>query len=213
MPRHQGSRCCLSEAVPRRPQAIPWQLRPNVQIINVGRRLAREGEDDISFQQSGTMRRAVFFHGNHENSALGRQPMEPGDPARQWDILAGNANVSALDPPVFDKAAGYEFRRVGGNRKADSLGGKNYSGIHADNLSPPVDKRPTGIARVEGSIGLDNIVDQSSRGGTQRAPERTNHARRHRALEAVWIAEHRGGSATTPGWAQSHRRGCAFWLS
>src|SRR5262249_1383110 len=48
---------------------------------------------------------------------------------------------------------------------------------------------PTGIAGIEGGIGLDHVVDQPARAGTQRAAERGDHAGGDGRFEAERIAD------------------------
>ena len=45
-------------------------------------------------------------------------------------------------------------------------------------------QRPAGVARIERRVGLDDVVDEPAGLRPQRSPERADHARRHRVLEA-----------------------------
>jgi hypothetical protein len=54
--------------------------------------------------------------------------------------------------------------------------------IDPDDLPKGIDQRTAGIAGVERSIGLDDIVDQPAIIGPQRPPQRTDDPCRHRML-------------------------------
>ena len=71
-----------------------------------------------------------------------------------------------------------------------------------------VDQRPARVAGVERGVGLHHVVDQAPAGAAQRAAEGADDARRHRALEAVWVADgdRQLADADAPRIAEAHRR-------
>src|SRR5215510_6565741 len=111
------------------------------------------------------------------------------EPAVKRDYLSRYADVAAAHASFFDQLARDEFRSVDGGGEADSLRGQNDRRVDADHLAARVYERPAGVPRVQGRVGLNDVVDQAARPRTQRAPQRADHAPGHRVLEAVWVPD------------------------
>src|ERR1700686_288270 len=103
--------------------------------------------------------------------------------------LCRDADVTATDTPIAEQAAGNEFCSIDPNRETDSLCRQNRRRINSDNLATRVDERAAGVSRVQGGVGLNDILDQATRVRAQRSSERADHARRHRGLKPVRIAD------------------------
>ena len=84
------------------------------------------------------------------------------DPAMERNSLTGYANVAALHTTVTDKPRSNKLSRIGADRETDPLGSHDGGGVDPDHLSLRVDQRSSGIARVQGRVGLDDAVDQAA---------------------------------------------------
>src|SRR5262249_41801486 len=61
--------------------------------------------------------------------------------------------------------------------------------VNADDLTLVVQKGASGVAVINRGVGLDNVIDNSTVLGLDRTSERTDDARRHRAIQTKWIAD------------------------
>ena len=87
--------------------------------------------------------------------------------------------MSPLAQLLIDKA-----NHIRGNRKAYSLaaaGLRDNHGVHADDIATYVDQRSTGVAGIDGGVGLQ--IDHGS-GAVELALCRTDHAQSHCVLKA-----------------------------
>src|SRR5262249_7609772 len=109
--------------------------------------------------------------------------------AWQRHILSGDADIAALDATVFNEPSSHERCRIDGDGKTDTLGRENDRRIHADHVTARCDQRASRVARIEGSVGLNDVIDESARLRAQRPPEGTHDPGGHGALEAVRIAD------------------------
>ncbi len=80
-------------------------------------------------------------------------------------------------------------QRGRGHSEADALGPLLDGRIDADNLAARVQKRPAGVAGIDGRIGLDDVEDVVATVGFQRPAEGTDHSRRQRPVEAERVAD------------------------
>src|SRR5205085_8010026 len=109
--------------------------------------------------------------------------------ARQWYVLAGEADVTAAHAPVADQTTGDELGRVNRSRKTDALRRADDGCVDADDESLRRDERAARIARIQSRVGLNHVVHQTPRLRPQTAPQRAHDARRHGALETVRVAD------------------------
>ena len=91
--------------------------------------------------------------------------------------------------------------------EAQSLRRQNHHRVHADDFAARIDQRPAGIARIQRRVRLDEIVHEPARLRAERPAQRAHHARRHRVLEAVGIADGDGelAHAQLVGIPEAHR--------
>ncbi len=110
-----------------------------------------------------------------DRRGIGQAEM-PHHPRGDGHRGAGDADVGTAHATVGEQLADDPFRRVDTRGKTDRLGLRDHRRIDADHPPPGIHQRAAGIARIERGVGLDDIVHQPARGGTQRAPERGDHA-------------------------------------
>ena len=106
----------------------------------------------------------------------------------QRHILTGNANIAAPDSSVANQPTGDEPGRIARNRKADALCRANHRRVHADHFPRGVDERSAGIARIQRRVGLNDVVNQTTRLRIHRATERADHACGHACLETERVS-------------------------
>src|SRR3984893_11234297 len=76
------------------------------------------------------------------------------------DVLTCQTEVTPSNFAIPNQPSRDELRRVCGDRKAKSLRGQNHRRIYADHRARGIYKRASGVTRVEGRIGLDDIIHQ-----------------------------------------------------
>ena len=114
-----------------------------------------------------------------------------GESRRKGTRAAGDAEIGAAEPALAHERADDLPRRLvdrDGEPEADSCDG----GVDSDHVAVSVRERSARVARVEGRVGLDHVLDDSAgraRAHRQRAAERGHHARGHRACEAVRVPD------------------------
>src|SRR5438445_2969191 len=159
-----------------------------VQVLHARNQTAVELDQDISFAQAGDLRRAVRFDIQHQQTRLDRQVVIADNAAMDSGGLPAYADVAATNPAVLDQPARDILGRIDSDGETDALRGQNHRRVHAHDFPARIDELPAGVARVQGRVGLDDDVDEPAGIGTERPAERADHARSHRAFEAVRIA-------------------------
>ena len=76
-----------------------------------------------------------------------------------------------------------------GNGKADALGGVNDGRVHADHQPLRIEQRAAAVARVEGGVGLDHVVDQVPGDAAQGAAQRADDAGGDGGIETEGAAD------------------------
>ena len=109
--------------------------------------------------------------------------------ARQRELLGGDADIRTPHPAVPYQLAEHKTRRIGGNRKTDTLRAHDHRGVDPDDLAMGGHERASRIAGIECGVGLDHVVDQPPRARAQRPAEGGNYARRDRRFEPKRIAD------------------------
>src|SRR5215831_14651608 len=94
-------------------------------------RLAIERDDQIALAQAGSFGRTVLLDRNNQHARLKWQTVKAHDPPVNRHVLTGDADVTAPDFSVSDEPAGHKFRRVTGDREADSLRRPDHRCIYA----------------------------------------------------------------------------------
>src|SRR5262245_56626387 len=115
--------------------------------------------------------------------------MKPDDTPVERNVLPCHSDVTATDLSIANQSASHEFCRVDRNRETDALSRQNHGRIDADDFAAGVNQRPAAIAGIQGGIGLDDIVHQTPRVGSQRPAQGTDYASRNRALTSVRIPD------------------------
>ena len=139
--------------------------------------------------QAGGLRGAVGHHLKYLDAGC-LSTLAPGA-RRQRARPAGDAEVGAPHPAVVHKVADHLARCIV-DRHGEPEPHTRHGGVDSDELAARVDQRSAGVARVESGVGLNHVVDhphRAPRPGRQRAPEGRDDAGRHRAGEAVWVAD------------------------
>src|SRR5919106_3641087 len=133
--------------------------------------------------------------------------MKPHKASMERNILSSNPDITPSDDTVPNEAPRNELRGIDGDGKTNPLRRPNDRRIHADDLATGGDQRPSGIARVQCGIRLNEVIDQSSGPRSERSTQRADYPRRDRALEAVGIADgyDQLADADRSGVAQLHR--------
>ena len=147
--------------------------------------LSFQRDNDVPFAQPRPSCRTVLFHAEHHDAHLLRQIVEPHHTAVHRHGLCRDANIAPSDAPIAQQPAGHKLRRIDPDSKTNPLRRKNGRRIHANHASRGIDQWPTRVPRIQRSIGLDNVVNQSPRIRTQRPTQRAHHARRHRRLKSI----------------------------
>ena len=168
-----------------------------VQRIDAGDRMPAEFNNHVPFTQTANLRRTVRFDGKHQHAALNGQIVVADRAAVQLHVLSGHADVTPPDLAIFDEPAGDVFRGVDRDGKTDSLRRQNYRRVDADDFAARIDERTSGIAGVQRSVGLDDVVDKPAGARPEGASEGADNARRHGALKAVRITDG-DGELTNP---------------
>src|SRR5438270_12277804 len=102
--------------------------------------------------------------------------------------LSRNSDIAAANAAIAQQAAGDELRGVDSDGEADSLSRQNGGGIDADYTPRRVHQRPTRVAGVQGSIGLNHVIDQAPGIRPQRSPERAHYTRGNGGLKTIGCA-------------------------
>src|SRR2546428_4070247 len=82
---------------------------------------------------------------------------------RNSNFLPRQSDKAATNPTVADQVTGDIFGHVNRGGKTNALGRENDSRIDTDNLCSRVDKGSPRVARVQSSVSLNNVVEQSPR--------------------------------------------------
>jgi hypothetical protein len=95
-----------------------------------------------------------------------------GLPSSEMHGLTSDADVCTTNATIAHQARGDELRCPRRNREADSLRARDDCRIHADDVTA---RRHEGTARVswvQGGVGLDNALDETTRLRAHRPPKR-----------------------------------------
>jgi hypothetical protein len=130
-----------------------------MKIINAFRLFSFYGDNHVSSPYSGSLRGTFRIDPNHLNAVIILQIVQSGQAAIQRPLLGCQTEESATHPSV-DKYFRYNpYGGVGRDGKTDPLGYGYYGCIYADHPSPGIDKRTTGISRIERSRMLYDVLN------------------------------------------------------
>src|SRR5215472_15918704 len=150
-------------------------------------RRAIDRDDQIVGPQAGAFGwRAGFDPGDHRPLSAGRAESLRNIGA---EVLDCHSDVAVFDPAAADQLLHDLARHVDRYGKADPnipSGWGHDRSVDADNSSLKIDQRPTRIARVDRSVGLDEILIALD---TRAAAEGADNARGYSLAEAKRIAD------------------------
>ncbi len=112
--------------------------------------------------------------------------------ARDRHRFAADAEPRAAHAAFADQRHGDAFRRRRRDGKADALRRQDDRRVDADHLSPRVDQRAAGVARIERGVRLQDVVEQAPRAGPHRAAEAADDAGGDGVAESVRAADRDG---------------------
>src|SRR5207253_5137561 len=93
------------------------------------------------------------------NAAVLVEMVVPRDPAVDGPGLTSDPQVGADDAAIPDQQGHDALCRVARHGETDPLRHRDDGGIDADHLAAGVHQPPAGVARVEGRVGLDDVLD------------------------------------------------------
>src|SRR6266545_775547 len=80
------------------------------------------------------------------------------------DVLDVDPEETARDLPFLPQLRKNALQRVDGHRETDVLSRTEHRGVDPDDFAVDVDERAAGVAGVDGSVGLDEILERTGRG-------------------------------------------------
>ena len=107
----------------------------SMQVVDAADGVTVVGDDDISFEETGTLGWTAGFDGGDQNTALQRQMVETCQTAWQRDVLPSHTDIAAPHLAISDEPAGYEGRRIDGHGKTEPLRWQDHGGIDADDFA------------------------------------------------------------------------------
>src|SRR5918996_4346920 len=160
-----------------------------LKVVDALDRRVLDGDDHVLGPQSRERGRASLDH-LHDLDAV-RAPELAREPGRQRTRAARDADVGAREAPLAHERGEDLPRRVvdgHGEPEADPGHGR----VDPDDAATAVGERPAGVARVEGGVGLDDVLDDPAGGARahrQRTPERRDDASGHGSGETVRVTD------------------------
>src|SRR5439155_15171004 len=156
------------------------QLRRHeaLQVADALDGLAPELDDDVAPPEPRAGRRAAVDDLDHFHA--GAPPERLHQPRRQRPPAAGDAEVGAAEAALAHER-GEDATRRPVDRHREPEPDARYGGVDPDHAPAAIGQRAAGVPRVQGGVGLDDVLDDPARGaGTRRqgAAERAHHARR-----------------------------------
>src|SRR5436190_24060759 len=142
--------------------------------------------DDQVFGPEACAGGGAFLDDFHDlNAALAPEPCR--DARRQRPRAARDTQVRAPKAPLRHQRGDDRARRLV-DRNGEAEADTRYGRVDADHAASAVGERPAGVARIEGRVGLDHVVDDTSAARRERAADGGDDPGRDRAGEPVWIA-------------------------
>ena len=107
-----------------------------------------EGDDQVAVLDAGSRGGGAGLDADNQDRGGFGEFVEPHQACVDGDVLAGDADVGAVDFAIADEAAGDKFGGFAGDGEAETLGGEDYGGVDADDLAVAVDQGSAGVAGV-----------------------------------------------------------------
>ena len=125
----------------------------------VGDFLAVELRHHVAVLQPGLVRRSVCNHVADERAGWRFEVEFLRE--RRRDVLNHDAQITAGDVAIFDKAFHHGAGQIGRDGKPNALAAARITqdgGVDADQPAVNVHQRTAGISRIDGRVGLDEIL-------------------------------------------------------
>ena len=159
-----------------------------VQVIDAADGVPIKAEDQVALLQSRPLRGSTGIETDHQHAAAALGTFPVPEARGQGHGLDGDANAGTPHSAIADQAAGDKLGRVDRDREADPLCRQDHGRVDADDVAAGIDERTTRVARVQGRVGLEHVVNEPARPGAERSAQGTDNTGGHRALEAVRMA-------------------------
>ena len=140
--------------------------------------------------QAGLRGGSAARNGLHEQAFLNRQIESFGQATT--DCVATDTEERLMNAAIGDEIVRDAFRGVDGNGEADTRGrasGCVDGRVDADDFAARIDEWAAGISAIDGGVGLNGLIDESSLTGLHGAAEGADDAGGERALETEGIAD------------------------
>jgi len=129
------------------------------QLVGILHRLVAHGGDDITGLDPGLGCGFPFDDRRDQGALVIVHPQGLGGVF--VNVLDGDAEPAALDGLALAQLGDDVLGHGGGDGKADPLTRGHDGGVDADDLAVEVDQRTTGVPRIDGGVGLDEVVKGS----------------------------------------------------
>ncbi len=131
-----------------------------MEVVAVGYRRSIHAQHDVALLQAGPLRRTVGAHIAHQRAAHFFLTESLGD--RRRDVLRHDPQIRTRDFAVLHDLLHDAARHIRRDREADTLIAfrtvRDDRRVDADQLAAVVHQRPARIARVDGRVGLDEVL-------------------------------------------------------
>src|SRR5262245_19443651 len=133
-----------------------------MQVVYARNRMLIVTGDQISLLETSFQSRAFGFERDDQHSGLDIQLEMAHHPSMKRNDLARDSDVATAHAAFFDQLAGDELRGIDRDGETKSLCRKYDSRVDADYLAARIGERATGISRIQGGIGLNDVVDRTA---------------------------------------------------
>ena len=156
-------------------------------------------DDHVFPTDAGPVGRRTGRYAEHERPHRPRHAEAVGVLRREC-LVERHPEVGTMHLPVLDELPAHEHHHRDRDREADPLAAAGVAGdgrVEPDHLAANVDQRPTAVARIDGRVGLDEVLEANpSLAEVEVAPALgRDDAQRHRMGEAEGAADGQHGVA------------------
>src|SRR5215469_9637341 len=130
------------------------------EIVRAGNGAAVKRDNNVAGPQPGPLGGRIRLDGTDHHRAVLDQSGRTTAQRRDRGLLRGNPDEGAAHAAVPHQLTQYEACGIGGDGEADALRAHDDGGVDANHLAAGRHQWPAGIARIERSVDLDDIVDQ-----------------------------------------------------
>ncbi len=119
-----------------------------MQIVDTRHGLPVQRHNDVPVAQARALGRTIRLGVEHDHARLLGQIVVAHQATMDGCSLRRDSYIAAPNAAITQEPAGYELGCINPDGKADSLGGQNGGGIHADHVSVGRHQRSARISRV-----------------------------------------------------------------